>query len=109
MRRRPWLLSALLAVAVAVVPRAALARGHSGSPASTFAPGYLDSDRCRVLTDQWDSAPARPDFAKAAALAQQGLALCRAGDFAHGADSLEYAVRLIGETPATPRPVIRLH
>ncbi|MBV8538254.1 MAG: hypothetical protein JO128_21835 [Alphaproteobacteria bacterium] len=89
----------------------AFARSHAGSPTSTFAPAYLDSDRCRVLIEQWTAAHARsgPEYGdNVASLSTHGRALCTAGYFASGADELEQAIRLIGETPDKPRPVIRL-
>ena len=88
----------------------ALATGHQGSPDSTFAAAYLDSDRCRVLMAQFGrtSATRVPDSA-AAKLGVRGVELCQSGHFADGADSLAEAVRRVGEVPAEPGPMVRLH
>lgn len=110
--RRGVVAIVLTAFAAASPYGPALAKGHSGSPASTFAPAYLDSDRCRVLAEQLNAAHARsrPEYGNNVAnLGAAGVALCDAGDFATGADELEKAVHLIGETPAKPHPVTRLH
>ncbi|MBV8537808.1 MAG: hypothetical protein JO128_19590, partial [Alphaproteobacteria bacterium] len=91
-------------------PATASATAHPGSPSSTFQAAYLDSDRCRVLAEQIAHiGTTRPPDTKFAAAVAQGLQLCRSGDFADGADSLAEAVRMTGETPAVPRPTVRLH
>ncbi|MBV8538236.1 MAG: hypothetical protein JO128_21745 [Alphaproteobacteria bacterium] len=87
----------------------AFATAHPGSPGSTFAVAYLDSSRCRVLSQQIDQLKAARGLSdKASVIAAQGLDLCRAGSFAAGADRLAAAVRMTGAVPAAPQPIVRL-
>ena len=59
-----------------------------------------DQLRCQALGKQFQDASARHPVDDAAKeQASQGEALCRAGRYGEGADTLEKAVRMIGETP----------
>lgn len=93
----------VLTPSLALAPHLALAHGHGGSPDSTFQKVYLDSDRCRVLTQQYQRSADRgmivPAVAKRAA---RGIDLCQASDYANGADKLAKAIQMLGETPAMP-------
>ncbi|MBV8536646.1 MAG: hypothetical protein JO128_13695 [Alphaproteobacteria bacterium] len=90
--------------ALALPPVASQAAGH-GEHAAV----YPDSARCRLLSQQVDRAMAEPRMSlRPLQLALRGEELCRSGDFAEGADLLDEAVRLIGETPALPPPIRRL-
>ena len=60
-----------------------------------------DHMRCDALAQQFNQAAAHREVDDAAKqAASQGAVLCRAGRFGEGADTLEKAVRMIGETPA---------
>ena len=60
-----------------------------------------DHARCDALTQQFDHAAAQRPVADAAKKqASQGAVLCRAGRYGEGADTLEKAVRMLGEAPA---------
>jgi hypothetical protein len=60
-----------------------------------------DHARCDALAQQFDHAAAqRPVTDAAKEQASQGAVLCRAGRYGEGADTLEKAVRMIGEAPA---------
>lgn len=86
-----------------LTPDLALARGHGGSSDSTFRKVYLDSDRCRVLIqqfEQWADHAIVP--AAVARNGAQGIDLCQASDYATGADTLAKAIQMIGEIPANP-------
>jgi len=97
---------AAVALAAALAPGSVLAKSRPGSPDSTFAKVYLDSERCSVLIAQLTSALVgrAADRGAASARASHGTALCARGKFAEGADTLESAVRMIGEAPVRPRP-----
>lgn len=99
---------ASLSVATALAPTAAVARGHPGSPDSTFSKVYLDRERCAVLAEQFRGLANRIADRSVDGTAMQGLELCKAGQFAEGADILENAIRRVGETPAKPRPRVPL-
>ena len=100
--------AAAAALAACAWPQAAVAKSHPGSPDSTFSRVYLDADRCTVLADQVGSEGDRFAGEPLAAAVARGLALCRNGRFAEGADALALAVRRAGLTPARPRPFVRL-
>ena len=96
-----------LAVGTAIMlnPAQSIAGAHAQRAAV-----YLDSARCSLLAQQFEQAAAgRIVRERARRTASQGEALCRDRDFADGADLLEIAVRLIGETPATPPALHRLY
>ena len=98
------------ALSIALAPALALARSDSGSPDSTFSKVYLDSERCGLLIQQFGQAAARGIIVTAATeAASRGADLCGAGNYAEGADTLEKAVRMLGEMPAKPRPRVLLH
>ena len=91
---------ALAAAALCGAPGSALA-GRAETPVSRES--LRDSERCSALTVQFDRAAAQRAIGEAAKeQASQGAVLCRAGRYGEGADTLEKAVRMIGETPAKP-------
>lgn len=97
-----------LSLIVALPPRVAFSLDQ-GSPDSTFEKVYPDSERCSVLTDQYrQAAAAAPPTQVVAEAAARGIDLCRAGNFAEGADGLAGAIRRIGETPAEPQAYLPL-
>ncbi|HEX9462354.1 MAG TPA: hypothetical protein VGB82_07115 [Alphaproteobacteria bacterium] len=99
---------ACVGASLSIAPTAALARGHPGSPDSTFSKVYLDRERCAVLAEQFRGLANRIADKSVDDLASRGLELCRDGSFAEGADTLENAIRLVGQTPAKPRPRVLL-
>lgn len=95
-----WLAAPALAIGLAMAPVATHARavGHLDQ-----GPVYSDSARCQVLAQQFAQAAVKRAIKdRTIRTAARGNDLCRAGNFAEGADALETAVRLIGLTPANP-------
>lgn len=93
-------LALALTVGFAMAPRAALA-ARANRPLEQES--YQDHARCDALAQQFNQAAARRAVDDAAKQqASQGAVLCRAGRYGEGADTLEKAVRMIGETPAKP-------
>ena len=93
-------LTLALTFGLATAPELALA-AHANMPLNQES--LHDHERCDALTQQFRQAAAQhaaPEEAKQQA--SQGAVLCRAGRYGEGADTLEKAVRMIGETPAKP-------
>jgi hypothetical protein len=90
------------AVAMALVLAGAADRAVAGRADNPLTRETLqDNLRCTALSQQFDRAAAQRAVDDAAKQqASQGAVLCRAGRFGEGADTLEKAVRMIGETPA---------
>ena len=85
-------------VALGVVLPAAAFAAHANLPLQQES--LQDHMRCDALTQQFDRAAAQHPVADAAKQeAAQGAVLCRAGRFGEGADTLDKAVRMIGESP----------
>ncbi|HTP84838.1 MAG TPA: hypothetical protein VMQ11_17925 [Alphaproteobacteria bacterium] len=99
---RPLLRTAAIAIAVAGSLGAAAGRA-AANPMDTplSRETFQDHMRCDALTQQFDRAAAQHPVADAAKKqASQGAVLCRAGHYGEGADTLEKAVRMLGEAPA---------
>jgi hypothetical protein len=90
--------SGAVALILALAPQAVLARpGQAPAGRETL----VDNMRCDALTQQFDKAAAsRPLDGAAKKQASQGAVLCRAGRYGEGAETLDKAVRMIGEAPA---------
>lgn len=72
-----------------------------GSPADAT-PEHLDSVRCAELTEQFSRIAAdMPISSTSRALAGRGVALCRHGQYADGAATLERVVRRLGKEPVS--------
>ncbi len=60
----------------------------------------VDQQRCETLTQQWNKESAgRSGIESAAATASEGAALCRAGRYGEGAETLQRALTQIGVKP----------
>lgn len=89
-----------LMLGLAAAPGPALA-GKANLPLDQES--FHDHARCDALTRQFNQAATRHAVdEKAKQQASQGAVLCRAGRYGEGADTLEKAVQMIGETPAKP-------
>ena len=72
-----------------------------GSPADAM-PEHLDAVRCAALTEQFSRIAAdMPIGSTSRALAGRGVALCRHGQYADGAATLEGVVRRLGKEPVS--------
>ena len=109
-----WIIVALAVMGSVSYPLpiegSALAQG-AGIHESTFKKSPLDSDRCKLLNEQFNRlrSSGRSISTSAVDAASEGADLCRTGHFAAGADELAYAILGAGETPERPPSHLRMH
>jgi len=82
---------------IAVLLGSGMALGSSNADAM---PEHLDPVRCTALTEQFSRIAAdMPIGSTSRVLASRGVALCRHGQYAEGAATLERVVRRLGKEP----------